>query len=355
MKGACEGQGAAPYGHVMVFAGGGTRLAYFLGLHAAACEAGHPPDLLLATCGGAWAAAVLHRLGDPAAARAWLMGPEAHEFIGAVRVAAHLSTPRALWRAAHRWLDRSVAPRVPDVWGDVLFEVDRPVPLPPAAPGRAGPDVAVVGARVLVPRSLAGQRRNGRMLFEETVFGPPAVAQHLAGQPCALAASVGTLAPTVATRTDVPLEQAVRISMTDLQYLSAPDVPRPDGSGAVDAFVGGFVDLCPIELARHLGQRISVERKPAFGSLLAEPALRHGLGLDPARRLRQVQAQHADWWLDTHDMRAAVPPLLRRRLSPHGLQVDAPATLADHADRVAQQWDYGFARGRAAFARGAQP
>lgn len=329
----------------MVFAGGGSRLAYYLGLHAAACEAGHAPDVLLASCGGAWAAAVLHRLPDPHQAKAWMMGPQAHEFICSIRANPAQAWPTALRRAAVRWLDRSSASRVPDVWSAALFRVDRPVALPPAA-ATAGPAVALVGARVMLPRDQAGQLRAGRVLFEETVFAEPSVAARLAGSPCALAPTTPTLAATIATRTDITLEDAVRISITDLHYLEAPAVRG-------DHWVGGFVDLMPLELARLLAGRITAEKKPAFDTLLASPALRHGIGLDVARRWREVHAQPVDWRVDTSDMQRAVPPLMARRWGRHGLTFKVP-TPAEFAQRVSLQWDYGFARGRAAYQRQGQ-
>ena len=55
------------YERCLVLAGGGFRFGYYLGIHAAAEEAEYVPDLLLATCGGAVAAAVIARLPDAAA------------------------------------------------------------------------------------------------------------------------------------------------------------------------------------------------------------------------------------------------------------------------------------------------
>ena len=56
----------------MVLSGGGFRFGIYLGMYAAARDAGRAPDLVLASCGGAIAAAVIHTLPDPAAQKAWL-------------------------------------------------------------------------------------------------------------------------------------------------------------------------------------------------------------------------------------------------------------------------------------------
>ncbi len=89
-----QGMGKAQqYERCMVLAGGGFRFGYYLGMHAALEEAGHAPDLLLATCGGAVAAAVIGRLPDATARKQWLSSPEMYAFCGALQSTA-LAAPR---------------------------------------------------------------------------------------------------------------------------------------------------------------------------------------------------------------------------------------------------------------------
>ena len=49
----------------MVMAGGGFRFSICVGMHAAVCDVGQVPDVVLASCGGAIAAALNHREPDP--------------------------------------------------------------------------------------------------------------------------------------------------------------------------------------------------------------------------------------------------------------------------------------------------
>jgi hypothetical protein len=68
------------YERCMVLAGGGFRFGYYLGMHAAAVDAGQEPDLLLATCGGAVAGAIIRNLPDSAARKAWVASPQLYQY-----------------------------------------------------------------------------------------------------------------------------------------------------------------------------------------------------------------------------------------------------------------------------------
>jgi hypothetical protein len=54
-----------PYKRCMVMGGGGFRFGIYIGMYAALRQAGKAPDVLLASCGGAIAAAIIHNLPDP--------------------------------------------------------------------------------------------------------------------------------------------------------------------------------------------------------------------------------------------------------------------------------------------------
>ena len=90
-----------------------------------------------------------------------------------------------------------------------------------------------------------------------------------------------------------------------------------------------------------------------FNPWLAAPALRAGLGIDGAARLRHVHGLHADAWVDTRDMAQA--------LRGHGIgkridwrrnrvRLAAPASHAAYAAQVRAQWGYGYRKGMAAMA-----
>jgi predicted acylesterase/phospholipase RssA len=92
------------YERCLVLAGGGGRLGTHLGVHAAACEAGLAPDLVLGTCGGALVAALIHAESDPARRLAFLAGPEMYRFWRSVRLLPGRGLAHAARRASPTWI-----------------------------------------------------------------------------------------------------------------------------------------------------------------------------------------------------------------------------------------------------------
>src|SRR5476649_2829801 len=111
------------YARCLVLAGGGGRLGVHLGTVAAAREAGLAPDVILGTCGGALAAALVHAEPDPARQLQFLGGPAMYRFWCGVRTRAATSMAAAALGVSRRALDPRAAPRVPDLDRDALFEV----------------------------------------------------------------------------------------------------------------------------------------------------------------------------------------------------------------------------------------
>jgi hypothetical protein len=340
----------------LVLAGGGFRFGYYLGVHAAAEACGRRPDLLLATCGGAMAAAVIAALPDAKARRDWVAGPAMYRFLCDIQSTDRARPWQVLGAATRRWLGRMPAPYIPDLFADYLFELPGALPLPlPRTPTcqADAPAVAIVGTRLLFEPQEAGRRRGARRLFAQVVFGPARVATLLRGMAAPSADSRwsgGAIESLLETDSTMPLPEAVRISIADMVYFRSHAYGNRHYSG-------GVIDLFPIEIARELAREVIMERKMPFDRWLALPALRTIFGIDGKARLDHVCAQQADVWFDTTDISQA--------LREHGTrkQVDwrrncvslvAPTTHVAYAAKVKAQWDYGYRLGLATF-NGALP
>lgn len=336
------------YRRCLVLAGGGFRFAYYLGVHAAAEDCGRKPDVLLASCGGAIAAAVIAALPDAETRRTWMAGPDMYAFLRAIRSTPRAAPLRTLGAAGLRWLRRAPAACSVDLRREYLFELPDALPLPLPQPGDDAPALAIVGARVLVEPRQTGARRGPQPLFGEVVFGPARVAGLLDGTPAPAADprwSAGAIDPVLHVATDIAPAEAARISIADMFYFRSRDV-------AGRHYSGGVIDLFPIELARRLAREVIMERKMPFNPWLALPALRAVFGIDGAARLDHVHAQDADAWVDTRDARQV--------LRAHGIgkRIDwrrnrivltVPPTQEAYAAQVRAQWDYGYLKGMAAF------
>lgn len=339
----------AKHQRCLVLAGGGFRLGYYLGVHAAAEASGRRPDILLATCGGALAAAVIAALPDAEARLDWVAGPALHGFLRDIRSTRQARPWPALGGAARRWLERMPVRRIPDLFTDYLFELPEDLPLPAATSAPAAPALAIVASRLLFEAHETGRLRVQRRLFAEVVFCPPRAAHLLAGMPAPAADarwSHGAIAPALETDCTMPVADAVRSSIADMFYFRSH-------AHAGRHYAGGVVDLFPIELAQRLAHEIIMERKAPFGRWLALPALRAVFGIDGAARLDHVHAQRADAWVDTRDVtralrHAGIGKRADWRRNRIGLVV--PATPAEHAAQVRRQWEYGYRQGLAALA-----
>ena len=337
------------YQQCLVMAGGGFRFGIYLGMYAAARDAGKAPDLVLASCGGAIAAAVVHAMPDPVQQKAWLQSHEMHRFWSAIAPAPAATIHRTVWGLAARALDVRPAPRVPDLFNNYLFALPS-LPQLTLPAGQRGPDVVLVGSRLLFDASEVGHRRGQRRLFEQTVFCGPRAAQLLHGATAPLGSVEccdTTVAPQVAIDTSMPLDVAARISVSDMYYFAC----HRQGDAH---YMGGVVDLFPIELAHRLADRVVMEFKAPFDQFMSVPAWRAVLGTDANQRLREVHAQHADVWIDTSDIEQALAkPFLRKFLAWRENRVrlepapDYPA-FVQHMD---EHWNFGYARASEAFAR----
>lgn len=352
-----EPASAAQYDRCMVFSGGGFRFAYYLGMYSAAVDTGNRPDLLLATCGGAIAGAIIHALPDDASRKQWVASPAMHQFLLGLASTPKAAIGRALVQALRRRFSRAAVGRVPDLFEDYFFDIPARLPLPPAAalPPADGvmadqrPALAIIGAKMLFTPQDVGQPRGGRKLYAETVFGNARCAALLQGMQAPLSAPQwgdNAVAAPLVTETGMALADAVRISISDMFYFRCFSTPDDQH------YMGGVIDLFPIEVAQRLAHQVVMEMKSPFHPGLAIPALRAVLGFDGNQRLRHVHGQAAAAWIDTSDVEQVLARGgMRKRLAwrENRIRLAMPASLAAYQVHVDALWQYGYQRGIEAF------
>lgn len=339
------------YERCMVLAGGGFRFGYYLGMHAAAIDAGEEPDLLLATCGGAVAGAIIAGLPDTASRKAWLGSRRMYEFLGDLRSSDRATPASALLNVARRRLNGGRAAHLPDLFNDYLFEIPPVLPLPPSG-GAHGPALAIIGGKLLFGAHETGQPRRGRPIYGVTLFCDGRTAALADGLPSAIGTDGWTdaVTPDLLVDTTMPVADAARISIADMVYF------RCQTAGGAD-YTGGVIDLFPVELARGLARHVTMEMKEAYDELLAIPALRSAFGFDGNRRLRYVHAQPVDVWVDTSDVRRALQGCgVRKRVDwrRNRVRLVAPASYERYVADVGALWNYGYQRAKEAYALAAQ-
>lgn len=329
------------YNHCMVLAGGGFRFAYYLGMYAAADEHGQVPDLLLATCGGALAAAAICAFPDHPERKAWLASPEMYDYLRAFGPGPTAGVARSILGLVTRVAGQPLR-TIPDLFEDYMFALPGPLPLPPAVDARV-PDWAIIGTRLEFGPHDVGQRVQQVPIFTECVFGNGRVAALVHGMQSPMHDtpwSSQSVTPSVDARVFMPLNVAARISMADPVYFQCYHYEGRD-------YTGGVLDLFPIEIAHRLANRVSMEGKSHFARLSAAPALRSVMGIDANARLRHVHRQRADYWIDTSD----ASKVLRHHCVRKSIQwktgklgLTWPAELVEYQAQIEAQWNYGYAR-----------
>ena len=346
-----------PFSSLLMMCGGGMRFGAYLGAYAGLCERGRRPDALLASCGGGFAALTVALAPQPEDARRLLCSPTMHRVLMLARAS---SAPRrqTLFQAAWRWylyrspqrLARYLAAEGFDHLTDELARLAL-FALADGANAHNWLDPlfqAAGGIRADAPALLISAARleneNGRPRLRQLLFAPSAQAPLPAVPDCATAALSPRIAAAVEIRPLKDWQAALYATISDMYYL-AP-LPAPEGG----VYLGGVVDLLPIEQAAALAGTVYAEHKPPYGRALALPAIARVLGFDAEARRQQAAAFTAPAGrilrLPFADIRTALRghyPSRRFNLRSGRIEPQA-VPYAAFAAQMAAQWDYGYRR-----------
>ncbi|HWW72977.1 MAG TPA: patatin-like phospholipase family protein [Duganella sp.] len=337
-----------PYQRCMVMGGGGFRFGIYIGMYAALRRAGKAPDILLASCGGAIAATIINNLPDPDQQRAWLASRDMYDFWCGLKSTRHAALIGTLARAARRKLSPASVPVIPDLFGDYLFDIPPQLPFPPAS-GAPEVDVAIIGGKLLFDASEVGRPRGQRKLFAETVFCGERAAAMLRDMPSPLGDErwgEHAVARELLVDGGVPITEAARISIADMIYFRCRQYQGNE-------YIGGVLDLFPVEIARRLGAEVIMEFKEAFDQVFSIPAWRAVLGLNGNARLRYANTHLADLRIDSSDVsRVLAKQQLQQKLDwrRNRIELAMPPAYDTFVQHMNDQWQYGYERAMEALA-----
>lgn len=329
-------------------AGGGFHFGYYLGIYAAMCELGKRPDVILASCGGAIAAAIVQALPNDTERKAWLCSSEMYAFWRGLKSKQNARLSKIFSKAMQRRFLGHHAKYIPDLFNDYMFEIPAHLPLPASAPNTQHVDVAIVAGKLLYAENEVGQLRGSRKLFAEVIFCNERAAKLVSGLQAPLSATqFGDTAIAAQLVTDVamPISDAVRASIADMFYFRCHTHVSENG---VSNYVGGVVDLFPIEVASRLAGHVTMELKGFYNKTYGLPALRSVLGFDGNQRLNYVLQQHADAWVNTSDMETHfLKQRIRQKVIWHKnrIEIVTPPSYEAYLHMIDTQWQFGYQRG----------
>jgi predicted acylesterase/phospholipase RssA len=331
------------YQRCMVMAGGGFHFGYYLGVYAALCEVGKRPDVLLASCGGAIAAALIQRLPDDATRRGWLSDRQMFDFWNGLKSTSKARVTHAFISAMRRRFLGNNAKYIPDLFNDYMFEIPAQLPLPESGPHNV--DIAIVAGKLNYAEHEVGQLRGQRKLFSEVIFCQQRAADLLESLTSPLndvTYADSAIAAQMLLDTTMPVNDAVRASISDMFYFRCHS-----HSHSGSDYIGGVVDLFPIEVANRLADSVIMELKGGYDDMYGIPAIRNVLGFDGNQRLKNVLNQHADVWVDTSDMEQV---FLHQRIHQkiiwykNQIQIVTPGSFDEYVRMIDAQWEFGYQR-----------
>ncbi|MEJ5088679.1 patatin-like phospholipase family protein [Sphingobacterium faecium] len=327
----------------IVFSGGGTRFALYTGMYAALVDMNMSPDLIVASCGGAIAAAVIQTFPQVNEQKEYLKSKEFYDFVAQIKLTNHKSIFKIGYYSLLKTFNKEHAPYIEDVLDRYLVEMpqDLTVLLPKLKQQQNNnPKIIVVGSKMLFTPLEVLFKRGDRKLYQKVLFTDVETAKKIAADQIEIESENylhSAVSKEILIESSVPLHQAVRISISDMFYVAPVEIGQ-------NYYAGGAIDLVPIELAQYLADHTFIERKQSYKPV-EEALVRAVLGFSGNERLREVEVQHADYWIDTRD----APQILKRHYCAKYVDwfkgeivVKRPDTIEHYQDDIERQWQYGY-------------
>lgn len=328
----------------LLFSGGGTRMMIYLGMYAALEELDMKPDVLIASCGGAFAAAVINAFPDHLSRKNYLKSEEYFRFVTNIVLTKHKKLSKIGLFTLKKMLNKRNAPYIEDVFRQFLVEMPQDLsttfPDLKNVPFSKEIPTLIIGSEMLFAPEETGQLRNNRKLYRKIIFSDPATADKIIPEQMMISSpnlknSAVTELPSV--KTDITLLESVRISVSDMFYVAPVFLHGK-------YFAGGAVDLIPIELARHLANVVITEKKQPY-TLAEEALVRSVLGFSGNERLSEIQSMHPDFQIDTLTIKEDLKGhYLKKNINWNKFEIgfSFPPTYQRFKEDMEKQWQYGF-------------
>lgn len=328
----------------LLFSGGGTRLMIYLGMFAALEELEMKPDVLIASCGGAFAATVINAFPDNLSRKKYLQSEEYFQFVYQTALTKHKKLSEIGLFSLKKLFNKRNAPYIEDVFNRYLVEMNQDLSLDfPSLKNTSFSQkipTLIIGSELNFNPTEIGQKRNDRKLYQKTIFTDPETAkkiipQHIIITSENLKQSAVEEIPNI--RTDVSLLTSTRISVSDMFYV-AP------ASFQGKYFAGGAIDLIPIELAKNLAEEVIIEKKQSY-TPVEEAFVRAVLGYSGNKRLEEIEKQSPDFQIDTNNIKQKLEGhYIKKSINWRKFEIalSLPTSHQQFIKDMEMQWQYGF-------------
>lgn len=328
----------------ILFSGGGTRLMIYLGIFSALEESGMKPDVLIASCGGAFAATVINAFPDNFSRKEYLKSEEYFEFVSKTKMTQYKKLSKIGLLSLKKITNKNNAPYIEDVFNRYLVEMNQDLSqdFPSLKNAQFSQEIPtlIIGSELLFTPNETGQKTNKRKLYQKTIFTDPETAKKIIPEHILMNSENfknSAIENIPKIKTDVSLLASTRISVSDMFYV-APTLCQGK------YFAGGAVDLIPIELAKHLADEIIMEKKQSYSSV-EEAFVRAVLGYSGNKRLEEIEKQSPDFQIDTINIKKELEGhYIKKNINWRKFEIELslPKSHKKFTEDMELQWQYGF-------------
>ncbi|WP_343680087.1 patatin-like phospholipase family protein [Chryseobacterium arthrosphaerae] len=328
----------------VIFSGGGTRLMIYLGIYAALDELGMKPDVLVASCGGSFAATVINAFPDHASRKEYMKSEEYFQFVSKTVLTRHKKLSEIGLFSLKKCLDKRKAPFIEDVFNRYIVEM--PQNLSECFPSIKNTQFSkeiptvIIGSELLFTPKESRQKRNEKKLFRKVIFTDSHTAAKIKAEHIAVTFNSfknSAVEKDSVIMTDFSILESTRASISDMFYVSPVFLRQ-------SYFMGGVIDLVPVELARHISKEIITEKKQAY-TPIEESLIRSVFGFSANERLKETNLIAADFQIDTTNIKQDLNGhYMEKSINWRKLELgfSFPKSYQQFVQDMEMQWQYGF-------------
>lgn len=340
------------YQKAMVFSGGGFQTAMFLGMLEGAEISGHRPDVIIGACGGGMAAGIAHALQQNKDRYDFVTSREFFELMRRPYI-SNGSLYSAVYNLGSMVRKRMGLSDGPNMFAGPVMSVPQTlgVPLYDQYFISSGMRVVILAGELETEQGPSGiTLKSGPKPIKQVFFTDSETARLLYGFQSAVARTFPGSFIDYETKviTGKTLGQAGRAGISDPYYINPMVI---DGK----YYVTGGVDLYPIEVAKRLGEEVTMVYPSSFDPIVESNFFAGAFGYSANARRFNVINQYAHHWIDASDVTDALydkagfnpKPVLREGM----IVGQVPEDYEEFKRRIHAQWVYGRQRAIESFNR----
>ena len=338
------------YKRAMVLGGGGLQTAMFLGILREFRDEGLAPELIIATCGGALAAAIAHSLESSEERLAYISSKFFYQILQEGNFGSNgrrdsMPLFKPLWWITLLHTKYKFRRIIPDIFTKYMISYD-----PTLSFGLPLDDFRKRTHRtvLLATRLLFEQKETERLwekdrkYFQLTLFTDSQTGHKIREYRPPLGAEEGSLIhPKADIKTGISFEDALNAALSESFILP------PYGIGE-EWYIHGGPNLYPLELAKELAHEVVMIQNKDF-DLPSKGAIQALYNIDIMKRQRKVFLEgHADYLVHAEDIPKDI--LLTPTLNWWGGKVITriPDNYEDYLKIIEKQYNFGRAKAKKA-------